>query len=65
MAEELARRVDAADEAAIAKAHTIYTPFMLSIYDALVHGLSNRLAWRCPTQALLDLYRANLSANHL
>jgi hypothetical protein len=53
------------DEAAIAKAHAIYTPLMLSIYDVLVHGLSNRFAWRCPTHRLLDLYRANLSANHL
>jgi hypothetical protein len=38
---------------------------MLSIYDLLVHGVSNHLAWRCPTRKLLDLYRANLSANHL
>jgi hypothetical protein len=38
---------------------------MLSIYDVLVHGLSNRFAWRCSTQRLLDLYRANLSAKHL
>jgi hypothetical protein len=53
------------DTEAIAKAHAIYTPFMLSIYDVLVHGVSNRLAWRCPTRQLLDLYRANLSANHL
>ena len=53
MAEELARRAEAApDEAAIAKAHAIYTPVMLSIYDVLVHGLSNRLAWRCPTRRL-------------
>ena len=66
MAEELARRAEAApDEAAIAKAHAIYTPLMLSIYDVLVHGLSNRLAWRCPTRRLLDLYRTNLSADHL
>ena len=66
MAEELTQRSEAApDEDAIAKAHAIYTPFMLSIYDVLVHGLSNRLAWRCPTRRLLDLYRANLSANHL
>jgi hypothetical protein len=50
---------------AIAKAHAIYTPAMLSIYDVLVHGLSNRFAWRCPTERLLDLYRNNLSANHL
>lgn len=66
MAEELGQRGGAApDEAAIAKAHAVYTPLMLSIYDVLVHGLSNRLAWRCPTRRLLELYRANLSANHL
>jgi hypothetical protein len=53
------------DPAAIAKAHAVYTPFMLSIYDVIVHGLSNRLAWRCPTRRLLELYRAQLSANHL
>ena len=50
---------------AIAKAHAVYTPRMLSFYDVLVHGLSNRLAWRCPTERLRDLYRANLSPNHL
>jgi SAM-dependent methyltransferase len=66
MAEEHAREDSAAPDAtAIAKAHAIYTPIMLSVYDVLVHGLSNRFAWRCPTQRLLDLYRANLSANHL
>jgi hypothetical protein len=53
------------DETAIAKAHAVYTRFMLSLYDVLVHGLSNRFAWRCPTKRLLDLYRANLSADHL
>jgi hypothetical protein len=53
------------DDEAVAKAHAIYTPSMLSIYDVLVHGLSNHLAWRCPTRKLLELYRANLSANHL
>lgn len=53
------------DEAAIAKAHAIYTPAMLSFYDMLVHGLSNRFAWRCPTEALIELYRDNVSANHL
>jgi SAM-dependent methyltransferase len=49
----------------IARAHAAYTPFMLSIYDVLVHGLSNRFAWRCPTEQLIELYRTNLSANHL
>ena len=38
------------DATAIAAAHAIYTPFMLSFYDRLVHGLSNRFAWRCPTE---------------
>jgi len=66
MTEKLTARADAApDEAAIAKAHAIYTPFMLSIYDVLVHGLSNRLAWHCPTRRITELYRACLSANHL
>jgi hypothetical protein len=38
---------------------------MLSLYDLLVHGLSNRIAWRCPTERLLDLYRNNLLPDHL
>lgn len=53
------------DEKAVARAHAVYTPFALSIYDVLVHGLSNRFVWRCPTQRLLELYRANLSPRHL
>jgi hypothetical protein len=66
MTEELAPRAEPVpDEAAIAKAHAIYTPVMLSIYDVLVHGLSNRFAWRCPTRLLLDHYRSHLSADHL
>ena len=53
------------DENAVAKAHAVYTPFTLSIYDVLVHGLSNRFAWRCPTRRLIALYRDNLSSHHL
>lgn len=53
------------DENAVAKAHAVYTPFTLAIYDVLVHGLSNRFAWRCPTQRLVELYRENLSPDHL
>ena len=59
------QRTEAPDGDHIARAHAIYTPFMLSIYDVLVHGLSNRFAWRCPTQQLIELYQTNLSANHL
>ncbi len=53
------------DGNAVAKAHAVYTPFTLSIYDVLVHGLSNRFAWRCPTRRLIALYRDNLSSHHV
>jgi hypothetical protein len=36
------RTEPASDQIAIAKAHAIHTPALLSIYD--VHGLSNRFA---------------------
>jgi Methyltransferase domain len=66
MAENVRKRgFNTFDEEAVAKAHAIYTSPMLSIYDLLVHGLSNPLAWRCPTRRLVELYRTNLSANHL
>jgi hypothetical protein len=65
MSDERMQERAAPDEVAVAKAHAIYTPVMLSFYDLLVHGLSNRFAWHCPTHALLDFYRANLSGNHL
>jgi Methyltransferase domain len=65
MAEEEREGRGARDAAAIAAAHAIYTPFMLSFYDRLVHGLSNRFARRCPTDRLLDLYRNNLAGHHL
>jgi len=51
--------------AAVAKAAAVYTPFTLSFYDVIVHGLSNRFAWLCPTQKLIELYASSLSANHL
>ena len=54
-----------ADAEAIARAHAVYTPFALAFYDVIVHGLSNRFAWQCPTNRLTGLYRDNLSANHL
>src|SRR5262245_49304868 len=62
---EFAKERAVLDENAVAKAHAVYTPFTLAIYDALVHGLSNRFAWRCPTQRLVELYRENLSPDHL
>jgi hypothetical protein len=53
------------DTDAVARAHAVYTPFTLAIYDVLVHGLSNRFAWRCPTRRLIALYRDNLASEHL
>jgi hypothetical protein len=65
MTGEQAGNVRAPDAAAMEAAYAIYTPLMLSFYDRLVHGLSNRFAWRCPTERMLDLYRNNLSSRHL
>ena len=66
MTDEQATKGGAAPDATrIAAAHAIYTPFMLSFYDRLVHGLSNRFAWRCPTERIIGLYRDNLSSRHL
>ena len=53
-----------ADSDAIARAHAVYTPFALSFYDTVVHGLSNRFAWLCPTARLADLYATSISNNH-
>ena len=63
--EHAEKRGAAPDATKIAAAHAIYTPFMLSFYDRLVHGLSNRFAWRCPTERIIGLYRDNLSSRHL
>ena len=66
MIDKQAESRDAAPDAKrIAAAHAIYTPFMLSFYDRLVHGLSNRFAWCCPTERIVGLYRDNLSCRHL
>jgi len=43
----------------------VYTQRTLKLYDAVVLSFSNRFLWRCPTAALLALYDANVSANHL
>src|SRR6476659_3138870 len=65
MAEKEREGSGAPEATAIAAAHAIYAPFMLSFYDRLVHGFSNRFAWHCLTERLLDLYRNNLAGHHL
>ena len=34
-------------------------------HDALVHGISNPLIWRCPTPHLRSLYNRRVTSNHL
>jgi hypothetical protein len=43
----------------------VYSPRMLSMYDILVLGISNRFIWKCPTPRLVDHYNRHVSGNHL
>ena len=45
--------------------YAAYTPGVLQFYDLLVHGVSNRWAWRCPTTSLTALYEQRLADPHL
>jgi len=49
----------------VARGHAIYTPFMLSVYDVWVLGISSALVWRCPAHRLLEHYGAHLRDHHL
>jgi len=51
--------------AAVRAGQAVYRPLVLAVYDALVLGASNRLAWRCPTPHLLAHYDAHVAATHL
>ncbi len=45
---------------------SVYSPWVLKLYDGWVLGLSNRWAWRCPTEeVLLPFYRNHLGQRHL
>jgi hypothetical protein len=43
----------------------LYDGRTLRAYDLVVHGLSNHLAWRCPTRTLRALYAEHVSSRHL
>lgn len=43
----------------------VYSRAFLTVYDLYVLTLSNRFAWECPREEMLDLYHRNVSANHL
>ena len=43
----------------------LYTKGILSVYDILVLGLSNRFIWQCPSPTIREHYNAHISSNHL
>lgn len=55
----------AVEQAAARTGHDVYTPAVLRTYDWLVHRISNRLLWRCPTSELRRLYDRNVSDRHV
>ncbi len=54
---EISEQVDAGQR--------IYTRRNLALYDFVVHGVANGIAWKCPTKRLLEHYNRYISANHL
>ncbi len=44
---------------------TIYSRFVLSVYDLVVLKISNSYIWRCPSTRILAFYNQYVSANHL
>lgn len=49
----------------VLRGQAVYSKRVLSAYDLVVLGISNRWIWKCPTSRLLDLYDAHISGNHL
>jgi len=49
----------------VEKGAALYDEKTLRFYDLVVHGISNHLAWRCPTKTLQKLYDDNVSTRHL
>ncbi|MEW4565991.1 class I SAM-dependent methyltransferase [Bremerella sp. JC770] len=45
--------------------HQVYTPRLLRWYDLIVHGVSNRWFWSCPTQLLEAWFDEHATNNHL
>ncbi|HEY1014646.1 MAG TPA: methyltransferase domain-containing protein [Herpetosiphonaceae bacterium] len=50
---------------ATAAGSRIYNRQLLSIYDVGVHGISNKLFWRCPTERIIGFYGRHLARRHL
>lgn len=47
------------------KGARIYSKLILGFYDQLVISFSNRYAWRCPSQIMLNAYNRLTSTRHL
>jgi SAM-dependent methyltransferase len=48
-----------------AQGAAVYNRAVLAAYDAFVVGLSNSVAWKCPSRLLVEFYNENVSAEHL
>jgi SAM-dependent methyltransferase len=59
------RETDETGRASVEAGQAVYSPLVLSVYDAFVLGFSNHLLWRCPTVELRALYDRNVGAHHL
>ncbi len=44
---------------------SLYSRYLLSIYNWLLLGLGCRFLWKCPSRHMLDLYNRFVSSNHL
>lgn len=49
----------------VAAGQAVYTRQTLAGYDFVVHVVSNRLLWKCPTRRLEEHYDEHVTANHL
>lgn len=52
-------------QAQVEAGQAVYTKRVLSAYDIIVLGISNRFVWKCPTPILEAHYHRHLSSNHL
>jgi ubiquinone/menaquinone biosynthesis C-methylase UbiE len=49
----------------VAAGQAVYTKRTLALYDLLVLGVSNRLAWKCPIWRVEEHYNEHVTDNHL
>jgi len=52
-------------EEEIKSGQAVYSPLILSLYDAWVVHFSNRFIWRCPMRLQLAQFQESITSNHL